>query len=236
MTVNARATHSSQPPTAAHRLDIIQRLPHELQLRVYDNLAYLDAIHLSQVNHVFHTTINQQEWPTTQESAFVEAAQQWRRYNLFHQTTRGYHRRVIREHTAVDEASNGFACFHCFRVLLQTRFSASQTERSKGKSDDSKTRVCLDCGTHKSICKPGGVVVVTRKDTGTADYYEQQTELFLCGECESFQAFSYLGECAPCKSEHGAHEDLPINTQGRVLLACSVCQAASSVAAGVALV
>jgi len=77
---------------------------------------------------------------------------------------------------------------------------------------------------------------MARKDKGSVDHDEHQTELFLCSECKSFQQFSHLGECAACEGKHACEKDLALNTQGWMLLVCSGCNATSSVAAGLTLV
>ena len=53
------------------KLSIIERLPFELQLGIFDLLDYQDAIRLAQVNHYFHNTIFPQDWPVADKEAFV---------------------------------------------------------------------------------------------------------------------------------------------------------------------
>jgi len=59
----------------AGSVNLLERFIPKIELIVIDNLTYLDAIHLSQVNRYFHSIINLEQWPIISKRLSMNSAQ-----------------------------------------------------------------------------------------------------------------------------------------------------------------
>ena len=133
-------------------MDLFSALPAELLIEIYKSIGYLDAIRLSQASRHFYLVVDPQIWPTAEKEAFVHDAERWKRHNLV------YHDNRFNDlnQKAMVTASDGFACFSCYKVLDKSAFSRNQTERRGAKSSwrfqhIGHKRFCIDCGLRQAI-------------------------------------------------------------------------------------
>ncbi|KAK5707138.1 hypothetical protein LTR17_020945 [Elasticomyces elasticus] len=129
------------------RPDPLSRLPPELHLNVFDSLGYDDAFRLQRLNRFYYTLINPAQWSRDKQVGFVKQQQLHHKHNSM-QMVIG---RATGDRTIVMD-TNGFACYHCYRVLPIDHFSIRQTRKHNAKDSphDLQTpgcgRFCLDCG------------------------------------------------------------------------------------------
>ena len=177
---------------------IIERLPEELRLDLYDFLGYRDAIRLSQVNTFFYNTIIPQSWPANDKGAFIFQHQFIRKHNDVNRDVRG------RVDTIVF-ISDGYACFSCYKVKPKGEFSKMQSRRQNIKWC-SQTRFCLDCGVQNGMYEPKTPI---RSATITRRYQQrrvgQVTDLvvktfIVCVSCRSLCQCVELENPATCRS------------------------------------
>lgn len=163
-------------PLNLPKFDIIQRLPAELQLDIYDLLSYNDAIILSQVNRHFHTTVHPQRWPAEDKVEFVLKAQLFPRYDGWRELDSDERRKLDTEISNLDSEDYtvsvtdkfGFACLKCYRVKSMEAFSTSQV-RYVAKRDQPDhpgwlySRCCIDCSIARKSLRHGMEVAIILK-------------------------------------------------------------------------
>ncbi|KAK5119299.1 hypothetical protein LTR85_007655 [Meristemomyces frigidus] len=184
----------------ARKGDIVTRLPKELQLDIFDRLAYRDAIRLAQANRYLHATIDPQTWPTGEEEDFIHKAQSWPKHNHFV--------RLQCKRKVFTTLADGYACFSCYRVRPKSAFSQKQSARNQAKSSGrygeiGHTRFCLDCGIKNFFYKPGAIVkVVMGEDMivqgGLCEKYLDAGLRMSCGTCRAFTAYKELEAHVQC--------------------------------------
>ncbi|KAK5717621.1 hypothetical protein LTR17_015974 [Elasticomyces elasticus] len=125
--------------------NLLESLPPELQLRIFENTGYDDALRLTRLNKYFHALVKPEQWPFEDKAKFVQKAQLFPQHNLV----------AMRISSALETdlvyRMNGFACYHCFRVRPQAWFSARQCIKSMGKhgkADLDKVRIDFRSGTY----------------------------------------------------------------------------------------
>lgn len=140
-------------------VNIIQRLPRELQLCVFDWLDYEDAIKLSQVSRYFRNTISPEAWPKANKERFIYDVQFNQRHNMVY-----FDKRCIESNEEVLKiVSDGYACFSCFKVLDRSLFSFNQTKGRFAKGSRryehfGHSRFCIACGIQKGLYKSGKLI------------------------------------------------------------------------------
>lgn len=190
------------PPPPQNPGNIIQRLPGELQNKIFNLLTYTEAVRLSSVSQYFHDTIKSWLWPDEDKKpalhdedkkAALYDAQHWDRYNKAYFEDRT---NEAKTQTMV-MLSDGYACFSCFRILDKSCFSRNQTERRNGKASlrfrhVSHHRFCIECGIKKGKHRtPTFLKAVT----------DQRIDLRPC-KTYKFKEFDALFVCPRCNESH----------------------------------
>lgn len=219
-------------------MDIIRRLPGELQNNVIFYLRYQDAICLSQVSRYFHNVIDPQAWPPAEKENFALEAEGWERYN-----------KACSFDPCNHEQRDGYACFSCYKVLDKSGFSRKQTER-KGIKDSRRygrgrhTRFCIDCGIRRGIYKPGKtfiniMTVHFKMSSSQLMRFEDIKYLFVCGACKKAHEYQISPQpeyCRDCEdilvSCAESREDLEIymrQERGVLAVTCQGCKGTNKV-------
>lgn len=192
---------------------LLERLPAELQLAVYEQLPHKDMIGLSQASHYFHAVIKPQDCSVEDKATFVDQAQHWNVHNHF---SKVYLKGTSSSKARVkfEPISDNYACYSCFRVQPKHYYSASQTAGRNGKSSTKRFRFCINCG------------VAGGKYRSHRDYVEMREgfngschrRYLICGSCKAFENFKVAGLCLSCIRYHGTDED-----ERAPMLTCSGC-------------
>ena len=169
---------------------MLQALPAELQNQVIEQLRYIDAVRLSQVNKYFHSIVDPQQWRKEQKIAEIHEAERWEKHNRVYFANR-FDNDNLKKWVVV---SDGFACFGCFRVRDKSHFVRNQVERHGAKSSYtyvhlSHRRLCIDCSLFRGIHRPvtllnivsGQAWTVSNGVMGPSD--KTITRLLVCGDC-----------------------------------------------------
>ncbi|KAK3626104.1 hypothetical protein LTR56_020009 [Elasticomyces elasticus] len=181
-----------KPPDGGN---LLESLPPELQLRIFEYTGYGDAFTLKQVNQHFHGLVKPEKWPAEDKAKFVKKAQLFPQHNRMHMNIS----RTM-EHEMVFD-SNGFACYSCYRVWPQNRFSARQCIGKKSKHSardlDGETgcgRFRVPCGMESGKYGVGiltGVVSDMRVYNACPYAYKSILQTF-CAGCRGF-AYNMAG-------------------------------------------
>ncbi|KAK3686628.1 hypothetical protein LTR37_019609 [Vermiconidia calcicola] len=227
------------PLASGARINIIQRLPAELQLCVLDNLTYIDAIRLSQASKYFQSRVDPHKWPTAEKASSIYKAQFWDQHNSPYYVNRHeqYKTRKIKVKT------DGYACFGCFSVLDMSAFSQSQTTRHGAKGSGASkhvgyNRLCIECGQLQGAYKLGTFLKsVTYRaralSHGGEIRVQNSTDLVVCPACEDVCEYIVTSPpeiCKDCeavqahidKSDDGM-ETLQRRVNGLLTIECKGC-------------
>lgn len=210
-------------------INIIERLPEELRLWVFAYLEFEDALYLSQTSRFFHLSIQPLDWPDIDKDLFVADAQNWSKHNqcVADRATRS---------NEIRTATNGYACFRCYRVLPRRNFSRSKTERLYAKSILACfERYCLDCGMRDSMYPPGTILERITCEGWDMKHRRVQIienfdRLLVCKLCNTLGKYDELrppGRCRVCISTTyintlpGARSE--ITQRGMLTVRCWAC-------------
>ena len=202
--------HDRIRKTSRNIFKMLHTLPAELQNQVVEQLGYIDAIRLSQVNNHFHSIVDPQQWPTEQKVAEIHEAEPWEKHNRVYFANR-FDKDNLKKLVVV---SDGVACFGCFRVREKSHFARIQVERQGAKRSYTYVhlghrRLCIDCALFLGICGPGTLLHIASGQTwivsngvmGPSD--KTITRLLVCGDCG--QACEFVAVC-PLESCSGCEE------------------------------
>ena len=171
------------------RPSIIERLPRELQLDIYDLISYQDGIRLSQVNKYFHETVTHHIWSNEEKSDFIRRHENWGKH---------WGKELLGREGA--RLSPGFACFSCFKIKPMRAFTQQQS--STGCSN--RTRFCLECGVANGTYRPGSSMPVSDFFPLHTSWRDRNkipfTEVMVCGHCKSISDFWYVDVQPICQS------------------------------------
>ena len=202
------STPLAAPQTLFQR---IQRLPGELQLCIFDGLGYQDCIRLSQVNRWFHLKVQPEKCSELEKRQFVRDAQLWPKHNRWIGVNwdgpwgKG---------TEVWADSNGFACYRCYRVRPQSKFSRSMITRKASKQrHHDEHRFCIDCGLEGREYNPEitTLQVITdewRDSRGAVkEVGVEWREMMPCQGCNQVCMYEVLASAVRCMQCHNEHDD-----------------------------
>ncbi|KAK5704950.1 hypothetical protein LTR97_002061 [Elasticomyces elasticus] len=186
----------STPDKPPDGRNLLESLPPELQLRIFEYTGYGDVFTLKQVNKHFHGLVKPEKWPAEDKAKFVKKVQLFPQHNRIHMKI---------THTMENEMvfdSNGFACYSCYRVRPQDHFSLSQciAKNSKHSKQDlySETgcgRFCVSCGLESGKYRVGtliGVVSYMGITKACPPYACESALQTFCAGCRSF-AYNMVG-------------------------------------------
>ena len=176
-------------------VNIIQRMPAELQLIVLSFLNYQDAIRFSQASRYFHAFIDLQKWPATEKMSFMHRALAFP-HNLGMEQSEPYTRGVPRN---INVQKVTFGCHHCFKVKAISAFSmnqignwlptgsAAESRRAKGEAGDGCeyyyldpiydwVRCCIDCMIAKRTLRHAAPVQIVSEVYATLRLFDRAGE------------------------------------------------------------
>ncbi|KAK5736946.1 hypothetical protein LTR17_007093 [Elasticomyces elasticus] len=187
--------------------NLLESLPPELQLRIFEYTAYGDAFKLVQLNKHFNGLVKPQKWPAKDKAKFVQKAQLFPQHNRMH---------MVMEH--MDDNGlvwdmNGFACYSCYRVLPQGFFSTNQCTFKNSKhstqdrhSDTGCGRFCIPCGLESGKYRVGtlvGVITDMRIHKYLPSFTYQSFHLTFCaghnGFAHSSESLNHTTWCPDCE-------------------------------------
>ncbi|KAK4964794.1 hypothetical protein LTR42_012738 [Elasticomyces elasticus] len=168
--------------------NLLEGLPPELQLRIFEHTGYGDAFKLIRLNKHFHGLVKPEKWPAEDKAKFVQKAQHFVRHNQMHAAH-------WPSGTWLVWRTNSHACYKCYRVRLRRKFAKSQITGKRAKDSprdrDIATgcgRFCMDCAVNTGIYRHGTRLLTltfqamrpNRKHTSNA-----VLEVF-CADCKYF--------------------------------------------------
>ncbi|KAK5707142.1 hypothetical protein LTR17_020949 [Elasticomyces elasticus] len=223
---------------ARFRLHPTEGLPPELSNEVYDMLDYGDALRCQRVSR--SCVQFPHGYSTHEKQAFVNQEQRRPKYNKLHlalvNKPRGQDNDV-RYNLVVE--TNGFACYHCCRVLPVGSSSTRQTRKRNSKRSDADFltptgcgRFCISCGVKAGhYIRKGTRVRVTVHESHEADEHDEvrldphdparvKVSKILCVTCAEFREIRGYNSSATLSCD-GCNATIDLGPRGKSIFKCN---------------
>lgn len=125
----------------------------------------------------------------------------------------------------ISKATDGFACYRCFRVRPRSKFTKSKSTRHYARDVDRHIRHCIDCGIADGKYRSGTIFSVVPKYHSRGRRMEDH--MMICPACHSPGRMSRFTSCLTCCAQMDEldwdPDELELVRQGFRWVPCGMC-------------